>query len=708
MTFSLFSQEGNWCHSNEKTFDFLNANQIGTESFYQALDHAARRDNNHEAKAAAITVPVVVHIIHDNGIGNISDEQIFSALEVLNIDYQRLNADTVNTRQNPNAPFKQVAAGMDIEFVLARIDPWGNCTNGIVRVNAPHLTYNAGEDCKYSFLGGSDAWPKDQYMNIWVVNTINSDGAAGTIAGYAYYPYGAANNDGYGILMDDDYMGTIGTAAGEDGRVLTHEMGHALGLPHIFDEGGGPDGCHTGDCYTEGDRSCDTPPQTEANWSCNQTYNSCIEIPVNDPFGIDVYDQIENYMSYNACQNMFSGDQVNIMSNNFDDISFLNNMRLPGNLAATGVLQPATFCKADFTTFKRVLCPGEEIEFTDYSFSNPVNWTWTVTPGVEGVDFVFTSGTTSSTSDPVIQFLTPGTYTIQLVAGDGVTSDTEQKQDYIRVISDQNSMPFLESFEPFTTMDASDYWIVNNPTGNGFEVVTDVARTGAHSARLQNHGQPDNSIDELIASPIDLSTLASGDQVTLTFRYAYRKRLASDEEWLKVFISSDCGNTWVQRKTIFGDQLSTQTVYTPWEPSSESDWITVHMTNITQSFWVSNFRYKFRFESDGGNNFYLDDINLYKGSPSDELLGLEEFISSDGWNAYPNPVKDQLTIEVNAPAAGSLTFVLRDVQGREIRNITVYAQQGLNLVSMDMADLSIGVYVLSLAGSNDEVKRIIK
>ena len=79
-------------------------------------------------------------------------------------------------------------------------------------------------------------------------------------------------------------------------RSYYDEMGHALGLPHIFDEGGGVDGCHTGDCYTEGDRSCDTPPQTAANWSCNQTYNSCNAVPVNDPYGFDVYDQRNNFV----------------------------------------------------------------------------------------------------------------------------------------------------------------------------------------------------------------------------------------------------------------------------------------------------------------------------------------------------------------------------------------------------------------------------
>jgi len=110
---------------------------------------------------------------------------------------------------------------------LAKIDPNGNCTNGIVRVNAPNLTYNTDDACKYAANGGSDQWNSDQYLNIWIVNSINSSGSVGTILGYAYYPYGGAGSE-YGILMRHDTFGTIETAINSDGRTLTHEMGHVF------------------------------------------------------------------------------------------------------------------------------------------------------------------------------------------------------------------------------------------------------------------------------------------------------------------------------------------------------------------------------------------------------------------------------------------------------------------------------------------------
>ena len=151
-----YSQNANWCGTDAIIQSQLNANPSLQNVFHQGLMNAAQTQSTNSR--GTVVVPVVVHIIHDNGIGNISNAQVENAIQILNEDYTRNNADTTQTRQTGAAPFKNVAAGMDIEFVLAKRDEQGNCTNGIVRVNAPHLTYDAGEDCKDASLGGSDQW----------------------------------------------------------------------------------------------------------------------------------------------------------------------------------------------------------------------------------------------------------------------------------------------------------------------------------------------------------------------------------------------------------------------------------------------------------------------------------------------------------------------------------------------------------------------
>ncbi len=216
--------------------------------------HAANADFGSER--ATVTIPVVVHIIHAGDESNISYDQVLSAIQMLNEDYSRTNADTINTRNTPTAPFLPQAADMDIEFKLAKLDPWGECTNGVERRLSPTATVNADDGVKHYGSGGLNAWNNSKYMNIWVVESIESSGSGGTILGYAYLPYWGIDSD-FGILIRHDAFGTSGTASGD--RTLSHEMGHSLGLLHTFEEG-----CHTSACDSNGDYVCDTPPEAEA------------------------------------------------------------------------------------------------------------------------------------------------------------------------------------------------------------------------------------------------------------------------------------------------------------------------------------------------------------------------------------------------------------------------------------------------------------
>jgi len=637
-----------------------------------------------------IIIPVVVHVIHDGGEGNISIEQIQSGLDMLNEDFNRLNADTINTRNTAEAPFLPVASDVGIQFMLAKIDPDGNCTNGIERRYNPGMANNADDDAKHYNSGGLDAWNRNNYMNIWIVNSIESSGE-GTTLGYAEFPYSGGSSD-YGVIIRHDAYGTVGTASGD--RTLTHEIGHCLGLFHTFQGG-----CHSDDCSDNGDYCCDTPPESEAHWSCVTTLNSCVDVPVNDLYGFNANDQWENFMSYAPCQNMFSEDQKAIMLFNLSDINFLANLTSLANQAETGVLLPEQLCKAEFTSDATVICVGNSVQFFDQSYFSVTGRTWNFSGG---------SPASSTDQNPVITYNTPGVYDISLEVTDGSSSVTEIANDYLIVLSDPGeALPHVEGFESFTAFpDNTNYFVQNDNNQDTWEITEETSYGGSQCVWIDNFGENDGSSDVFVSGTIDLSNVDPADDMVFTFKYAYKKRTTTNDEWLQFSISKDCGQTWSIRKNLHGDQLSEQTQISPYEPSSAEEWTTVTVSNITDDYYTSDFRYKFTFKNDGGNNIYIDNINLYPES----MTGVSENELENFISVFPNPVNNSLTIQSYNSESVYGSVVLENLTGQKIAEICNGEMlQGMNEWNINTELLSAGIYFVKVSTENGiESIKIIK
>ncbi|HUZ61267.1 MAG TPA: M43 family zinc metalloprotease [Hanamia sp.] len=279
-----------------------------------------------------IVVPVVVHILYNTNDQNISDVQVLSQIVSLNNDYRRMNADTVNTP----APFKSVAADTRIQFCLAKVDPQGRSTTGIIRKFTSTTQFIPNDDMKFSSKGGDDAWDATKYLNIWVCNLF------GQTLGYAVMPGGPPANDG--VVVCYDAFGTIGNviAPYNKGRTLTHEIGHWLGLRHLW-----------GDAYCGDDGIADTPPQETSNSFC-PTFPHLSSCSINS-YG----DMFMDYMDFtdDGCMNMFTQDQKAEMRSLFAlgnvRNSFLNSSvcdssnaeegPLPVKTAAPSVLEITTY-----------------------------------------------------------------------------------------------------------------------------------------------------------------------------------------------------------------------------------------------------------------------------------------------------------------------------------------------------------------------------
>ena len=404
------------------------------QTFEKAQHRAESGDFDFKDEQDILRIPVVVHIVYATADQNLADELVHDQIAILNRDYRRQNADTTDTREE----FLPFAGDTGIEFYLATIDPNGNPTDGITRtqtsvdnfsplggidfqsiiaeiqacgvtvidlllgtaltpaqeacVNAVLGSLGGFDAVKFDEEGGKNAWPTDRYLNIWVCN-LNDGGGLGLILGFAYppaeapnWPAGSSGNlDTDGVVLHYQAFGgpnnpTLGALAGPvgQGRTAVHEVGHYLGLRHIWGDG---------DC-TQDDGIADTPPAADqSQQDCNYAKNTCDETP-------DFPDMIENYMDYSDedCMNMFTRGQIAIIR------SMLEGPRA-GLLESLEPQAPV----AAFSYLPLEPNVGDEVYFVSNS-TDVEAYTW---------DFGDTNA--SADENPVHIFTEAGTYEVTLI-----------------------------------------------------------------------------------------------------------------------------------------------------------------------------------------------------------------------------------------------------------------------------------------------------
>jgi PKD repeat protein len=692
-TGTSFGQSNNWCGTDGHTHQLMQDNNIDAQQLHERVMRIVEHTPS-QNRVGPYTIPVVFHILHDNGIGNISQIQLQSALDVLNEDYNRLNADSVNWRNTANAPFQPNVGNVQITFKLAKRDPNNNCTNGIVRVNAPHLTYNAGDDVKNGSIGGSDSWDVDKYMNIWVVNSIEGSGGTGTTLGYATLPYLGINAN-TGIVVRHDFIGKNGVGtSNSDGRTLTHEGGHYLGLLHTFQGPffGGTSGCHTTDCNQNGDYICDTPPADIATFTCNLNLNTCTGTPpLNSVYATDVNDMIENYMSYDECQNMFSDGQKNRIWSVLDSASFpeYNNLVSASNATFTGINLPDVLCTADFVADNHIICAGETVNFSDESFNLVTSRTWS-----------FPGGTPSSLTDSVVSvvYSTPGIYDVSISVTDGVTTVDSSRTGYIIVLDNPGNRDSLaDSFEDYTVFPDYDKWVNESAFSNTFEITSSASVTGTKSLKLPIHGFSGIRVDELISGVYDFSTAPVDSNFYINYKYAYKNSTSnssSGTNYLKLFISLDCGETWLARQSIIGSNFGNGVSATDFTPTA-TDWIEEELELPVPAIASSNFRFKFVISTEDAGNFYLEDVNVYVSDQTH--LNTSELIEDNQIQMYPNPANNKVTLDFSLRSAEYAGIDLIDLSGRKVK--TLWANQKIDKnekLSFNVSAIQEGVYFVRI------------
>lgn len=643
-------------------------NQLRQETDY-LLQHGENRS------APTYIIPVVFHILHDYGTENISDAQIYDQMMILNRDYAKLNADTSAIIPQ----FQNIASAIGIEFRLATIDPDGNCTNGIDRI-ATKKTYNADDGSKFN------PWPRQKYLNVWVVKTIGSAG----VAGYAYYPSSVV---GLGLAVDgvlilNDYIGSIGTSSPSHSRALTHEIGHYLNLSHPWGSTNNP-GVACGDDgipdtpRTKGWSFCPTPTQAKV---CDTA----------------IVENYQNYMDYSYCSVMFTHDQMIAMHATLNsNVSFRNHLSTLENLVETGtdvVTTPSCMAHADFHPNRFMVCEGGSITFSDDSWGGTVQSRfWDFGPAA--------SPQTSTATNPVVTYNTAGTHYAKLIITGSQGSDSIIKQVVVGVSYGEVIAPSQESFE---TGDPLTYgWIAVNYGNDAVQWhhSSTEGSTGTSCVKLDNYYNTRGMVDELISPQYDLRYMTG---MTLTFNIAFATKTMDTglvKERLRILVSTNCGQSWTPMYSRVGAQIVSAGVNQfPFSPGNDPVLWRAFSVNIPVMYAQSRVRFKFEFTGgDYGNHVYLDDINI------NGVVGMNDPNQvAGGLELYPNPAQDLLNISLVMQEKSDVQITLTDLNGREIAMIrNGELQAGANTIQYETSGLASGMYLLVVSdGKTKQVRKL--
>jgi len=228
----------------------------------------AKRADRAAVAAAAITIPVVVHVIQRDGTpggGAIPDRLIQDQISVLNNSYDGGSVGGAAT-----------AFGFTLSAINRVTNPaWYPIVMGS----------SAERQMKAALRQGGRGT-----LNIYL-GELSDD-----LLGWATFPQrNIGSSDGV-VALNQSLPG--GTAAPYNGGdTATHEVGHWLGLYHTFQGG----------CNGQGDRVSDTPAEASPAFGCPTGRNTCRNQAGNDP--------ITNFMDYtdDSCMFQFTAGQATRM-----------------------------------------------------------------------------------------------------------------------------------------------------------------------------------------------------------------------------------------------------------------------------------------------------------------------------------------------------------------------------------------------------------
>lgn len=669
----------------------------------------------------AFQIPVVIHVIHKGeaiGSGsNITEAQIMSQISVLNSDFNRKNADTVNTPSS----FLPVAGKLKITFVMARQTPEGLPTNGILRVKGSKNSWSVDDDVT---LKAMSYWPAEDYLNLWVTDL------SGSLMGYAQFPVStlpglegaSVNRLTDGVVVDYRAFGSIDDGDFNlftdynKGRAATHEIGHFLGLRHIW-------GDDDGACGGNGDYVSDTPEQGDHTNGC----------PAHPYITCSTASMFQNYMDYtnDNCMNIFTAGQTGrmetVLNNSPRRNSLLNSPGLAdpypvqNDLGIADIASPAeTVCNQTIspklhivnngtnpitTTTLKITANDQEVKTEAFYFNPPL-------PPSETAEITFVPFARA-----------PGSYrlTFDIVTTNEVDDAKlpDNKKNIDVTVLQIIALPAKERFEVMPSG-----WLIRNPDASAaWSIHSAPAYNPSNRSLYLNFYQSRDGLGEadgLLSPVFDLSHAISP---YLIFDVAYAPYPGRDDG-LKVYVISGCASadTGIEVYSKSGSSLATVTASTGAFVPSRADHWRREVIDLHEFIGKGRVQLVFTGINDRGNNLYIDNIQMV--AQLAENIAIKK-ITRPSPVLCSNEIQPSLVIEnegniiitsllvryaVNNGEVATASFAEGiSLQPDEVKEITlpsVTLAEGENTISFEVAEPN-GLADIFTEGNNVTIKVVV-
>ncbi len=616
-----------------------------------------------------ITIPIVVHVLYSSPAENVPDQVIFDLIDTMNKDFM-WNRPEVLGKITPM--FRHLVGNPRIQFCLATVDPNGNPTTGILRVPTSTSCFGIDDAMKFE----SPAWDPSRYFNLWLVDFC------GGILGYAQFPGGPTSTDG--VVMDYRTLPGGSFTSYNEGRTITHEVGHWFGIYHIWGDG---------DCNRD-DGVGDTPPASGDQYGCPTSPLPQCGYPDR---------MYHNYMDYtdDACLLMFSKGQALRMRAVLEIDTRRSQLKYSNGCSA-----PGTYDLAIVALEEKMYPSHTTVHLCDYEVQPVV--TVKNIGAAQSQESVITCSVGNNTVSFNLPALSPNQQVnvtmpkISLPEGNYEVVCTVQSNDQVQnnntmtyKVTTPLSCAYIEDFEtteyPSVTLHLDSilqWWAYQWVLTARDDIVGangDTTTAFMFPAYWASSGQTSTFKTPFIY----LSNTTTN--ATLFFDVAYAPYNSINNEVLEVYVVDFCGLRTTKVGTWTGQQLVTAPATSnEWYPTSASQWNTITI-DLTQ-FKGRTISIAFKATSANGNNIYIDNIRV-------QSTNCEPFVST--------PIVNDVSQSVSLIPSGiiwngvttDLQLDIYEISGKQVMTKRKIIRQGERIYFVDLPQ---GIYILKLVDANSQ------